>query len=161
MFGDIQIRRHTEHFVRRSGGLRTRHPGIMPVMDDSTRAFGHTLQSIRKAHALSQKQVGLNYGRLINKPDGIYPSVVAGWESGATRASRRVVHLLASATRATDDERNQLLIGAGFLPNVAPDNLVESVRLALRRSEAVTPEDEETVLGIVQEIQERRRKNTL
>ena len=53
-----------------------------------------------------------------------------------------------------------LLEAAGYWPDIAPDNLVESVRLALRRSEAVTPEDEETVLGIVQEIQERRRKNT-
>ncbi len=102
--------------------------------------FGRVLKEIRKSYDLSQRQLGMKYGRLQGKEDGVAPSVIAGWESGQRSPSQEVIATLVKALEARDDEHDRLLMAAGYLPahstNVPVKKAVEILtRLASQNEE--------------------------
>lgn len=119
--------------------------------------FGDTLKKIRRAHGLSQRHLGMKYGRLQGKEDGISPSVVAGWESGARRPSREVIALLCESVGALPEERDELYLAAGFVPEHAESDTLAKVRAALRAVDDLPESDKQEIITIVEEIVKRDR----
>jgi transcriptional regulator with XRE-family HTH domain len=114
--------------------------------------FGDTLKRIRNAHGISLRQLGLKYGRLIGKPDGVANSVISNWESGTRTASKAVILLLAEAMKCTDGERNELLVSAGMLPEHRHDITVEGLTVSIYSvSPQITEEEIDSVTKVIQE----------
>jgi transcriptional regulator with XRE-family HTH domain len=130
------------------------YTGVVVEMG-STNTFGAVLRRLRHSRALSQRHFGLKYGRLIGKPDGVAPSVIAGWEAGTSRASRQVIGRIASALAATPAEHDELLMAAGFMPERADGNLLERIDLAIGRCDQLSDQGRQQILEYVREVAER------
>lgn len=123
--------------------------------------FGDTLRRVRQAHSISQRKLGLKYGWLQHKPDGVAPSNIAQWESGARFPSRDAIALLASAMGATETERQELYLSAGFVPEgydfpagyEQPRHATQIVELGLRGAEDLPDYAKRQIVDFVRKVE--------
>lgn len=82
---------------------------------------------------------------------------MAGWESGARRPSREVIALLCESVGALPEERDELYLAAGFVPEHAESDTLAKVRAALRAVDDLPESDKQEIITIVEEIVKRDR----
>jgi transcriptional regulator with XRE-family HTH domain len=85
--------------------------------------FGNKLREYRKMKGFSQFQLAIKMGKT--------PSAVTQYEYGQRNPSRTAIHEIGDALRLSRDEKSDLLMAAGFLPEESADAL-ERVQLDLR-----------------------------
>jgi transcriptional regulator with XRE-family HTH domain len=114
--------------------------------------FGEVLKRIRNTHGISLRQLGMKYGRLIGKEDGVANSVISNWESGIRSPSRSVIALLCEAMNCSDGERNEMLVAAGMLPEYRHDITVSGLTVSVYSiSPEIKEEDIDAVTKVIQE----------
>lgn len=116
------------------------------IMSEPT-TFGAVLRKLRQRRDWSQRSLAFKYGQLQGKPEGIATSVIAAWESDRRKPSKAVIGDLGKALRATPQERDEMLVAAGFLPE--QDQVI--IRYRSIRYESSRKQVEELVKRILEE----------
>jgi transcriptional regulator with XRE-family HTH domain len=133
--------------------------------------FGETLRIIRKNRGLSQRHLGLKYGRLQGKEDGVAASVISQWESNSRVPSPDTIEIIAKALSANEEEHDQLLMSAGYMPKYGklathkdciqlyPSDSVKTISAALRVTIDLSDEGKQQIIDFTKKIKEKHQKS--